>query len=82
MADVKIRVFREDSGEPTTTVTIPGSVLDVAARLMPRRAADALRQEGIDLEELIELSKKPGLHGTLVQVDDHEKGERILVSIE
>ena len=82
MADVKIRVFRKDSGEPTTTVTIPGSVLNVAARLMPRRAADALREEGIDLNELIELSRQPDLHGTLVQVEDHEKGELILVSIE
>jgi len=82
MADVKIRVFREEHDEPQTTVTIPGSILDVAARLIPKRAADALRDEGIDIAELIELSKNPELHGTLVQVEDHEKGERILVSLD
>jgi hypothetical protein len=65
-----------------STVTIPGGILKIAANLVPRRALAALRDEGIELEELISLSEKPEAHGRLVEVEDHEKNERVVVSLE
>jgi hypothetical protein len=42
----------------------------------------ALREEGIELEEVIRLSEQPEAHGRLVEVEDHEKNERVVVSLE
>ena len=82
MADLKIRVFKGDDHDPATTVTIPGGVLKIASNLVPRKAAEALKGEGIDLEELIRLSENPDAHGTLVEVENHRKNERVVISLE
>ena len=82
MADLKIRVYKNGAAEPETTVTIPGSVLKLARRLMPKKAMTALQEEGVDLDELIELSMKPDVQGTLVEVEEHKKNEKIVISIE
>jgi hypothetical protein len=43
VADVKIRVFRGRESTPETTVTVPGSVLNIASKLIPRRVVEALQ---------------------------------------
>jgi hypothetical protein len=82
MSDVKIRVYRGDDQHLASTVTIPGGILKIAANLVPRKAVEALRGEGIELEELVNLSERPDAQGKLVEVEDHEKNERIVVSLE
>ena len=82
MADVKIRVYKDGEAQPETTVTIPGSVLNVASKLIPKKAVAALQEEGIDLEELIKLSQNPEVQGTLVEIEEHKKNEKIVISLE
>ena len=82
MADLKIRVFKGGSDEPDTTVTIPGGILKVASSLVPKQATEALQEKGIDLEEIIRLSENPEAHGVLVEVEEHRKNEKIIVSLE
>ena len=82
MADLKIRVYKGGADEPDTTVTIPGSVLQLARRLIPKNALQSLQQEGVDIDELIELTRKPDVQGTLVEVEEHRKNEKIVISIE
>lgn len=82
MADLKIRVYKGGADEPETTVTIPGSVLQLARRLIPKNALQSLQQEGVDIDELIELTKNPDVQGTLVEVEEHRKDEKIVISIE
>lgn len=82
MSDVKIRVYRGDDQHLATTVTIPGGILRIAANLVPRRAVEALRNEGIELEEIVRLSENPEATGKLVEVEDHDKNERVVVSLE
>lgn len=82
MSDVKIRVYRGDDQHLATTVTIPGGILRIAANLVPRRAVEALRDEGIELEEIVRLSENPEATGKLVEVEDHDKNERVVVSLE
>lgn len=82
MADVKIRVFKHGESQPRTTVTIPGSVLNVASKLIPKKAFTALQDEGIDVDELIKLSKNPDVRGTLVEIEEHQKNEKIIISLE
>ncbi|KPK50251.1 MAG: hypothetical protein AMS22_12415 [Thiotrichales bacterium SG8_50] len=82
MADLKIRVYKGSDKEPDTTVTIPGGILKVASALIPKQATDALHEKGIDLDEIIKLSNNPEAHGTLVEVEEHKKNERIVISLE
>ena len=82
MADLKIRVFKGSDTTPETTVTVPGSVLKIASRLIPKRAADALQEKGIDLEEIIRLAENPDARGTLVEVEEHKNNERIVIALE
>ncbi len=82
MADLKIRVFKDNKSEPDTTVTLPGGVLKIASKLIPRQAINALQEKGIDLEEIIKLSDNPDARGTLVEVEEHEKNEKIVIALE
>jgi len=82
MADLKIRVFKGGAAQPETTVTIPGGVLKLASKLIPKVAADALREKGIDIDEIVRLSSNPGAKGTLVEVEEHAKNEKVVISLE
>ena len=82
MADLKIRVFKGREAAPETTVTVPGSVLKIASKLVPRRAREALQERGIDLEEIIKLAENPDARGTLVEIEEHKKNERIVIALE
>ncbi|MGD9367223.1 MAG: hypothetical protein PVH87_16105 [Desulfobacteraceae bacterium] len=82
MADVKIRVFKRGETHPDTTVTLPGSVLEVASKLIPKRAVAALQDVGIDLDELIKLSRNPDVRGTLVEIERHKKNEKFIISLD
>jgi hypothetical protein len=81
MADLKIRIFKQGALEPETTITIPGRVLAIARKLMPKQAATALQEKGIDLDELIALSANPEIDGTIVEIEDRGKKEKIVVSL-
>ena len=82
MADLKIRVYKGNGSEPKVTVTIPGGVLKIASKLIPKAAADALHEKGIDIEEIIKLSSNPEARGTLVEIEEHEKNEKTVVALE
>ncbi|MEJ2690228.1 MAG: hypothetical protein P8130_09815 [Deltaproteobacteria bacterium] len=82
MADLKIRVFKGSAADPATTVTVPGGVLKIASKLIPKQASIALQEKGIDLNEIIKLSENPDARGILVEVEDHEKNERVVIALE
>lgn len=82
MRSLKIKVFKGGETTPETTCTIPTAVLKVAARLIPKQAMAALREKGIELEEIIKLSTDPEVHGTLLEVEDHKKNERVVITLE
>ena len=82
MADLKIRIFKGGATDPETTVTIPGGVLKVASKLIPKQAAAALQEKGIDLNELVQLSQESDVQGTLVEVEDHKKGQKVVITLE
>jgi hypothetical protein len=82
MADLKIRVFKGGKTQPETTVTIPSGILKVASKLIPKQATEVLQNKGIDLDEIIKLSKNPEIKGTLVEIEEHRKNEKIVVSLE
>lgn len=82
MADLKIRVFKGQATEPSTTVSIPVGVLKIASNLIPPSAAVELRDQGIDIEAIIQAAQDPDAHGTLAVVEEHEKDQRIVIAVE
>lgn len=82
MANLKVRIFKGGAERPTTTVTVPGGMLKLASRLVPRRVANELEERGIDLAEIVRLSENPEARGTLVEVEEHDKDERIVIALE
>jgi hypothetical protein len=82
MADLKIRVFKNAEAEPETTVTIPGGILKVARKLIPKQAVAALQDKGIDVDELINLSMNPEVKGTIVVIEEHNKNEKVEIALE
>jgi hypothetical protein len=82
MSDLKIRVFKAGDTEPATTVTIPAAIVKIASKFVPVRAMGALKEQGIDLDEIVRLSENPEAKGKLVEVEDHRKNERVVVSLE
>jgi len=82
MQSIKIREFKIDSDLPETTVTIPLSIFKIVAKIMPRKALDALQQNDIDVEEIQKLAVNPEVQGTILEVEEHTKGSKTIISIE
>jgi len=82
MRSLKIKVFKGSEANPETTCTIPTAVLQVAFKLIPKQAMAALREKGVELEEIIKLSSNPDAHGTLLEVEDHKKNEKVIITLE
>ena len=82
MTDLKIRVFKSDEEKPDTTVTIPGNVLKIASKLIPKKLAAELQEDGIDIDEIIRLSDNPDAQGTLIEVEEHKKNKKVVIVLE
>ena len=82
MADLKIRIFKHGKTQPETTITVPGRVLGIAGKLIPKKATKALQDKGINLDELIKLSNNSEINGTIVEIEDHNKDEKFVISLE
>jgi hypothetical protein len=82
MANLKIRVFKRGETDPETTITIPANILKIASRLIPHRLADILRDKGIDIDEIIRLSDNPDAKGTMVEIEEHKKNEKVVIALE
>ena len=67
---------------PLTTVSIPLAVIKMVKSLIPKKAKEELQKEGIDIKEIIKLSESPHFTGTVLEVDNHEKNEKVIISIE
>lgn len=82
MKSLKIHIYKQGSGSPETTVTIPGGVLRLASRLIPKRAQEAMLGEGMDMNELVQLAEQPEVQGTLIEIEEHAKNQRIVIGLE
>ena len=82
MPNLKIRVFKRSETEPETAITIPGSILKIASKLIPHRLVEILQDKGIDINEIIRLSENPEAQGTLVEIEEHKKNEKVVIALE
>ncbi|MCH8844549.1 MAG: hypothetical protein IID61_16435 [SAR324 cluster bacterium] len=77
-----IRVFENNEKIPAQTVTIPLGVLKLARNFIPNRAKAALEKEGIDLDQVMGLADQQEAPGVLLEVEDHKKNRKVVISIE
>lgn len=82
MTDLKIKIYQQGESDPKTTITIPGGVLRVASKLIPKKAAEAMQEKGVDLDEIIKIAENPDVQGTLMEIVEHDKNERIVIALE
>jgi len=84
MASLKIRTFNDGDTEPKTTISIPLKIVRYAKKLMPKKYTNALQEKGIDIDTdmIVELSQNKEIRGTIVEIENHQKNERIVIAIE
>ena len=75
-------IFEQGNKKPLTTVSIPIAVIKMVKSLIPKKAKEELQKEGIDIKEIIKLSESPDFTGTVLEVDNHEKNEKVIISLE
>jgi hypothetical protein len=77
---LKIRVFKGDSSRPSVNVNVPFSLARWAMKFAPENSKARMGDREIRLDELGSLLDK-GL-GEVITVEDHDKNERIEISVE
>ena len=82
MTKLCIKKFEQESKKPLTTVSIPLAVIKMVDNVIPKKAKEELQKEGIDIKEIIKLSESPHFSGTVLEVDNHLKNEKIIISLE
>ena len=81
MTKLCIRKFEQGNKKPLTTVSIPLAVIRME-KLIPKNFKKELQKEGIDIQDIIKLSESPDFTGTVLEVDNHEKNEKVVISLE
>ena len=82
MAKLCIKKYKNGSEKPLKTVSIPLAVLKIVKNLIPKKVTEELQKEGIDIQEIIKLSESPDFNGTILEVENHEKNEKVIISLE
>jgi len=82
MTKLCIKKYEQGTEKPITTVSIPLAVIKIVKSLIPKKAKEELQKEGIDIQEIFKLSESPDFTGTVLEVDNHEKNEKVIISLE
>ncbi|MEJ2658242.1 MAG: hypothetical protein P8012_13790 [Desulfobacterales bacterium] len=82
MLKLKIRIFKNTDHGPDTTMTVPLGIIKVASKLVPRKAIKVLDDLGIDLEQIVDISKTEEPLGIIAEIEEHKKDRKIIISIE
>ena len=78
MPKVKIEVYED--GSPSATISVPIWLVEGAASLLPQTAREPLEQH-VELDQIAELLRNPATSGKLIEVEDHNGGDRVIISI-
>ena len=82
MTKLCIKKYEQETEKPITTVSIPLAVIKIVKSLIPKKAKEELQKEGIEIQEIIKLAESPDFTGTVLEVDNHEKNEKVIISLE
>lgn len=82
MPSVKITTYKVGEINPEVTISIPSNVFKIAKKLIPDSLYKDLEKEGIDLSGIDELIGSGESLGVILEVEDHRKNQKTVISIE
>jgi len=82
MPSVKITTYKAGEITPEVTISIPSKIFKIAKKLIPKTAYESLEEEGVDLSGIDELINSGETLGVILEVEDHKKNEKTVISIE
>ena len=82
MPSVKITTYKAGEISPEVTISIPSKVFKIAKKLIPNSLYKDLEKEGVDLSGIDELIGSGESLGVILEVEDHKKNEKTVISIE
>lgn len=82
MENLKIKVFKNGTPGPETTITIPLGLLKATPGLMPEQVLSSLGRKGININHILDIAQKETVQGTIVELEEHRKNERVVISVE
>ena len=82
MPSVKITTYKVGEINPEVTISIPSKIFKIAKELIPNSLYKDLEKEGIDLSGIDELIGSGESLGVILEVEDHRKNEKTVISIE
>ncbi len=82
MIKLKIRIYENDETDPKTTISVPIVMLRFVSRFVPANLKESLSKKGIDVEMIADLAKSEEIRGTLVEIEEHKKNEKTVISVE
>ncbi len=82
MIKLKIRMYENNEPDPKTTISIPLGMLRFVSRFVPSNLKESLLKKGVDVELIADLAKSEEIRGTLVEIEEHKKNEKTVISID
>ena len=76
----KIRIDFEESGKPAATITVPLWLARGASGVLSSVSGGDLG-DLIDIDHIIREADNPAANGVILEIEDHEDGEKITISI-
>ena len=82
MPSVKITTYKVGEINPEVTISIPSKIFKIAKKLIPNSLYKDLEKEGVDLSGIDELIGSGESLGVILEIEDHRKNEKTVISIE
>ena len=77
----EIKTYKNNNVNPDTKITIPLNILKAVSKIIPKKIVTKLQDKGIDIDQIIELRNNV-FKGTLIEIEENEKNEKTVISIE
>ena len=82
MVSLKITTYKAGEVKPEVTISVPSKVFKIAKKIIPDSLYRDLEKEGVDLSCLDELVDSGEPLGVILEIEDHKKNQKTVISIE
>jgi hypothetical protein len=76
----KLKIEMHEGGKPSATITIPLWLARTASKVLPNAVGIDMRDK-IDIDAILKAAEDPGAYGVIFEVEDHEDGDKVTISI-
>lgn len=76
----KVRIEVDEDGAQSATISVPIWLVGGAASLLPQSSRQSLEKH-VELNQIAELLRNPATGSKLIEIEDHNGGDRVIISI-